>query len=380
MPVRQANRLASRGRPFLPTQRGSIAVMTAVLLTVLLGCTALAVDVAYLYIVRNELQNAADAAALAGAPCLNPRTECLNTKNSAPDWATAQQTATNAISLNSSTGVQLTSGTVEYGYWNLTGTPAGLQSLPMTPGSNDRPAVKVTLSRSTGQNGGPVPTFFARIFGTTSMPVSATAVAVFSIPGYAGHGSLFPVAITKCLYDNYWNSTTHSPMTATSTTSPPGFDSSITQVVGQPYYFKVTSSYHAGPCEAGQWTSLDIDSNNVPTIRGLISSGNGAGIGVGDSIWIEPGTKTSLYSSVNACSAAGDKSCEYVTVPVVQDISTHAYNPVVAFACLHILSAAGGSDKSILVQMSNDTSHCETSNSGGIGPNYGSYTPPRLVY
>ena len=154
----------------------------------------------------------------AGAPCLNPRTECLNTKSSA-DWATAQQTATNAISLNSSTGVQLASGTVEYGYWNLTGTcrPA---VTPMTPGSNDRPAVKVTLSRSTGQNGGPVPTFFARIFGTTSMPVSATAVAVFSIPGYAGHGSLFPVAITKCLYDNYWNSTTHSPMTATSTTSP----------------------------------------------------------------------------------------------------------------------------------------------------------------
>ena len=41
---------------------------------------------------------------------------------------------------------------------------------------------------------------------------------------------------------------------------------------------------------------------------------------------------------------------QYVTVPVVQDISTHAYNPVVAFACLHILSAAGGSDKSILVR------------------------------
>ncbi len=362
-------------------QKGSIAVLAALSLTALLGFAALAVDVADLYLVRNELQNAADAAALAGAPCIYARAQCLNTKNTAPDWSTAQQKSSAAIAMNRSTGAALTNGLVEYGYWNITGSPAGLQALPMKPGSNDLPAVKVTISRSTGNNGGVVPTFFARIFGVKGTPVSASAVAVISYPGYAGPGSLFPVAITKCMYDNYWNSTTGAPYTATST-NPSGFD--LPQTIGQPYVFKVTSSYHAGPCEAGQWTSLDIDSNNVPTIRNLISNGNSAGVlidgSTNGSVWIQPGTKTTLYSSVDACSAEGTKSCEYVTVPVVQDISTHAYNAVVAFACLHILSATGGSGKYIVVQMSNNPDYCQASNSGGIGPAYGSLTPPRLAH
>ena len=42
--------------------------MVAVLLVLLLGCVALAVDIGYLYVVRTELQRTADAAAMAGAP------------------------------------------------------------------------------------------------------------------------------------------------------------------------------------------------------------------------------------------------------------------------------------------------------------------------
>ncbi len=47
--------------------RGSIVVLTTAGLVALLGATTLAVDVGYLYVVRNQLQNAVDAAALAGA-------------------------------------------------------------------------------------------------------------------------------------------------------------------------------------------------------------------------------------------------------------------------------------------------------------------------
>ncbi|KKL08384.1 hypothetical protein LCGC14_2576400, partial [marine sediment metagenome] len=45
---------------------GAIIVMVAVMLVVLLGCVALAVDIGYLYVARAELQRTADAAALAG--------------------------------------------------------------------------------------------------------------------------------------------------------------------------------------------------------------------------------------------------------------------------------------------------------------------------
>jgi len=47
--------------------RGSVVVMMTAGVVALLGATTLAVDVGYLYVVRNQLQNAVDAAALAGA-------------------------------------------------------------------------------------------------------------------------------------------------------------------------------------------------------------------------------------------------------------------------------------------------------------------------
>jgi Flp pilus assembly protein TadG len=48
-------------------QRGSVIIWFALLLPVLLGFTGFAIDVARFYLTRVELQNAAEAAALAGA-------------------------------------------------------------------------------------------------------------------------------------------------------------------------------------------------------------------------------------------------------------------------------------------------------------------------
>ena len=54
-------------------QSGAAAILVAFLMIVFLGIAALALDIGYLYVVRTELQNAADAAALAGAGRLYPR-------------------------------------------------------------------------------------------------------------------------------------------------------------------------------------------------------------------------------------------------------------------------------------------------------------------
>ncbi|MBI3977256.1 MAG: hypothetical protein HY331_03630 [Chloroflexi bacterium] len=48
------------------SERGSVLVLTALIMIVLLGFSALVLDVGLLYITRRHLQNAADAAALAG--------------------------------------------------------------------------------------------------------------------------------------------------------------------------------------------------------------------------------------------------------------------------------------------------------------------------
>ena len=54
----------------LVNQKGVTIVLVAICLVVLIGFAAIAVDLAYLYIVKGELQNAADSGALAGAQVL----------------------------------------------------------------------------------------------------------------------------------------------------------------------------------------------------------------------------------------------------------------------------------------------------------------------
>jgi uncharacterized membrane protein len=51
-------------------QNGGVIVLVAVSMFFLLGFAALAIDVGHLVVARNELQNAADAGAIAGAQVL----------------------------------------------------------------------------------------------------------------------------------------------------------------------------------------------------------------------------------------------------------------------------------------------------------------------
>jgi len=121
----------------------------AIGLTVLIAFGALSIEVGNILVVQNELQNAADAAALAGAEYLYPASS-----SGIPGWSSASSYASKEVALNLANGVKLTAGTVQTGYWDLTGAIKGIQS---TIGSilNPSPAVQVTVSLSAGNNGGP---------------------------------------------------------------------------------------------------------------------------------------------------------------------------------------------------------------------------------
>src|SRR5437773_9717337 len=81
-------------------RRGNIVAMTAVLMIVLIGFVALAVDVGYLYTVRNELQRTADAAAIAAAWELADKDGQVGTET--PDYlsVSARNKAVQFASLN----------------------------------------------------------------------------------------------------------------------------------------------------------------------------------------------------------------------------------------------------------------------------------------
>jgi len=339
-------RLTSRRGP--QRQRGSAAIVVALLLSMVFAIGAFALDIGHVLLTRNELQNAADAAALSGAGALFSGT-------AQPNWAGAEAKADSTAGLNKSGPISLTDSVVEAGYWNITGSPVGIQSISVVPGPNDVPAVKVSISRDTNQNGGKLVLSFGGFVGLKETAVTATAVALVSGPGAVPVGALFPIAITKCLYDKYWDSAKMQPK--------------IDPATKKPYKFKIGSEYHYDVCDSGQWTSFQDDDNDVPAIRNLMENGNPKPLAIGDKTWIQPGTKNTLFDEVPANTD--------VLIPVVVDLDTHSFEPIVAFAAFHIDVGVGGSDKYIEGHFV--TNVPAPAGSSGIGPYYGGFIPARLA-
>jgi hypothetical protein len=201
-------------------QNGGVIVLVAVSMVVLLGFAALAVDVSHLVVARNELQNAADAGALAGAQVLyNDNGTVINTG--------ANQDGYNAARANNSDQVPVdvnwTSGNVgdvQRGHWSF-GLPGSLSPRGFYPSDSDtvlalpglsdaeldgydgrggRPvfinAVRVVARRQT--SGTPIVSFFARILGYENFELSAEAVAYRGFSGTLLPGDLdFPIAICE---------------------------------------------------------------------------------------------------------------------------------------------------------------------------------------
>ncbi len=346
----------------IETQRGVVAIIVAASLVALLGVTALAVDVGHIFVVRNQTQNAVDAAALRGASFLySPGSTSPNFSSSGP----AVTNATSAVSLNSSVTVN-DSLAVAANYWKTLN--------PAAP--TNEAAVQVTLTKQ-------VKLYFAPIFGKQNTNVTATSTAVVQSPTAMGPGAInVPMAIGSCMYSQYWDSNTGKPKNDPST--------------NQPYVFQIGSSYAygnnggggegedgngngngGGSCTSGQWTPLSsTQDNSDSTIQGCIDHGNSSTLKTGDNVWLQTGDKNNLYDLVNNCSEAGNRSCEYATVPVVSSITPGSEQNINAMACLHVLSGTGGNGKYISVQMSNG---CAPTNASGSGMSYGVVAPPKLA-
>ncbi len=337
------------------TQDGVAAILFVLILPILLSLAALAVDIAYLLTVKNELQNASDAAALAGANYLYLDGE--------PNWDTAIHKAEDAISLNRAAGSYLSDASVTAGYINLNIRNGILQSLPMTPTIYDIPAIKVVVSKSDQTNSGKVGLYFARFLGIHSSELTTSSTAGRVSPGTIDAGVLFPIVMSQCMFDQYWNFKS----------IPPG--PQIDPITNQFKIFQLGSTI-ATSCPAGQWSSLDFDNNSASYIKNLITMRNPSSLSIGDLIWVQSGVKNSNYDDVNSCSASGDKSCEYVSIPIANNVTGHTHTPITAFACIRILRSVGGNSKFIEVQMS---TNCEATYSGGSGPGYGIVSPSSLI-
>ena len=343
------------------SQKGAVTVLVALTLPVLLGVGALAVDLAYLHVVRNELQNDADAAAMAGA-------RKLYTKGaSALDWAGAATTAKDAIVLNRAANHALADGDVLTGYWDTTQATPGLQTSLNKPSATDAPAVQVSLGKTDNQNQGPVRTFLASIWGVYAKPMRVTAVAGVHSPSSAALA--FPLAVAQCMYQTHWDLSTQPPRPK------------IDPKTQKPFVFEIAREKSPDPCANGQWTALNFEGKGANSIDNIIEHKPALFdppppmLSVGDKVTMESGSKTSLYKAVQKCIGAASFPCDLVVLPIVEQVNAGATATIKGFACMKLLAAEGGSKKYISAQMSNE---CTSLPSGGIGPNYGVISPPSL--
>lgn len=190
-----------KARPIVKGNKGVTAVLTAILIVMLLGFGALAIDIGYGMVTKNELQNIADSAALAAARQLgtiyqgmtqaeqlayvvDPSDEAL-IKNAAIDVASQNK----AGSMNS---IVIRAEDIFIGTWS-----------PWNETNSQPNAVRVTARRDSLVNG-QIATFFAKIFGMTGRDVTAMATAAMTGQSTSEPGELeLPVGISRWFFDTH---------------------------------------------------------------------------------------------------------------------------------------------------------------------------------
>lgn len=173
-------------------RRGTILVLSAILLVIMLVFIALSVDVGYMYSVKARLQNAADAAACAAAIAT-------------PDGASAARAA--AIEFahkNRAYADEFTVGNadVDFGTWD-----EDTATFTKVTGLNEDGAsvVRVTCRR-TQADGNQVPLFFGAILGPSYADIVATATARYKTSKCGQIIGLNGVTITGGSYVDSYNS------------------------------------------------------------------------------------------------------------------------------------------------------------------------------
>jgi hypothetical protein len=206
LPIR---RTAARKRDEDAFSRGQIIVLFALTLTVLIGILGLAIDVSFAWVSELRMQRTADAAALAGAVYL-------------PDDATTAAQASLDIAKQN-------------GYIDGATVPglAGSVVVDAQRNNTNHEQMDVTVS-------GPIPTFFMRIFGVTTLTPSRTSHAQFHLPVPMGSPlNVFGIPTATDLAGNplnFWAGI-QGPCTL--------------KANGDPYATKDTTSVHSNCAAAG---------------------------------------------------------------------------------------------------------------------------------
>ncbi|HEX9004686.1 MAG TPA: pilus assembly protein TadG-related protein [Blastocatellia bacterium] len=167
MKTKSQNKIVHRRTLRQRTERGSILVITTLGMLCALLAVGLCIDISHFYMVKTELQHAADAAALSGAATLNSSASGI------------RKAAERAV---------VTMNKVEFGKANATVSTANISfavnledSTYISQASAEANASSIRFVRVT-TNPAPVKIYFASTILGTSVDITATATAGQSVP------------------------------------------------------------------------------------------------------------------------------------------------------------------------------------------------------
>jgi Flp pilus assembly protein TadG len=344
----------------LKNEQGAVAAMTAILLLVLLASAAAAIDIGHALVARGELQNAADAGALAGTRRLSQVYQGMPTAAqqtytlTGGDQAAIVAAVQTAGAANKAAGVSLSisSADIAIGIWNSS-------TLTHTPTVAQPKSVRVTARRDGAANG-PISTFLASVVGLSSVNVSATATADLTPVSAAAPGQLdAPFGISTFYFGTY------------------GCGDSIK------FY-----PNDGTPQACSAWTSFDqnANANNLKDIVDGLRNGSytSPGVAPGNTLNFTNGNLASVFPKLQQLyNAKKDANGNWDAFIPVYDSPSCASNqnsgalPVVGFAEVRINNVQGAPNFLITA---NVLCQIFQGNTAGGGPPYGVFsTIPGLV-
>lgn len=315
-------------------QKGVVIVFLAITVFVLFAAAGFGVDVAYVYLQKNKLQNAADAAAVAGTTTIYRTREFKysefptgiypsNTYFPNPDnqnWVLiARQRVKAALQLNGALSYLQSDSDIQVNWY---------QSINPSAGYNG-PAVRVNLRA-------PTPGFFTRAVGFNDFTVTAQATSIAAFPKAAGSG--LPLATANCAVNLGWDFVRREPILSGSPptartfqfgTDSPGSDSTRCASGASGSWTDFTN-FSPSATSAGVYipTSLVPRTPSLTLINGLPFK-------------VTNGAMTTNYQKINACFPSSSFNCQYSVMPVLDSGATNGLSsgvsyPVKGFTCVKV--------------------------------------------
>lgn len=321
-----------------------ILVFLAGSIFLLFAVAALGVDVAYAYLQKNRLQNAVDAAAIAGTTTIYRSEKFLisqfpsgtypgNTyfpNTESRDWVyVARQRVKDALRLNDALQYLQSDNDIQVDWYKQINPTA----------TYDAPAVRVNLTA-------PTPLFFARAVGFNQFTIKVRATSVAAFPKLVDSG--LPLTVAYCAADKGWNFVNQEPKLLS----------------GSPLKFQFgTTSPSVNACAgggaSGMWTDFtsNADAKNV----GSFIPASPTDVVPSVPLITEPpkviqvttGVQAVNYMAIGTCSDPTGPFCRHSVMPVLESgatigLSTTDTNkgkyPIRGFICVEIsgYNLAGG--------------------------------------